>query len=543
MKRLICMVAGAMLAFGCNGNVTPEKVYEKPLVTPTKVTFEQLGYTSDIIIRWKDNSEGEVAFSIWNGKEQVATVPANTTEYLYQGLEQGRNYSIGVRADAGDPVLHSDIKYADVAIADYSKIPFPQIQEVSSSPTSLGVSYNFKKIQYATKEAWGLCWSADHTPTIEDAHAHGPIVLRDENPIFQAIPNVTLDYGRTYRIRAYVMFEGTAYYSDEVEASLGNEPEAVTLSWDRMDIEGLPADIEVYSTTQKLNGRPFNAWYAVADITKGNVEWRVRIPSASATVDKQFQDADGECYVLTNGAYFNMSTGTNLGFSSFKGSMTGSVETAAGTLAGGFPESSSYYFVNKGTFGVDAGGNPSAYWIGTGNGVNYFYDSPMATVKGRDKYQAPSAGYPTQSVDWNPYYAITAGPVLVKNGKIVFDDVLTQPTEDSKNEFFLTNWELTAYDIFSATLSPDRTAVGYTADGKVILFVCDGRIVASEGATIFELAQIMKGLGCVDAVNFDGGGSTAMVAMGKRLNSLVSNTSGATENRKVASTMGFFIKK
>ena len=47
-----------------------------------------------------------------------------------------------------------------------------------------------------------------------------------------------------------------------------------------------------------------------------------------------------------------------------------------------------------------------------------------------------------------------------------------------------------------------------TADGKIIIFVCDGRIKTSRGALITELAMIMKGLGCVSAVNFDGGGST-----------------------------------
>ena len=58
-----------------------------------------------------------------------------------------------------------------------------------------------------------------------------------------------------------------------------------------------------------------------------------------------------------------------------------------------------------------------------------------------------------------------------------------------------------------------------------------------------EMGQIMKGLGCVGAVNFDGGGSTAMTLYGKRVNSFLSNTSGATENRRVGSVMGFYKKK
>ncbi len=48
------------------------------------------------------------------------------------------------------------------------------------------------------------------------------------------------------------------------------------------------------------------------------------------------------------------------------------------------------------------------------------------------------------------------------------------------------------YDIFGANVTPDRTAIGYREDGKVVIFICDGRITASGGATLTELAQIMK---------------------------------------------------
>ena len=94
------------------------------------------------------------------------------------------------------------------------------------------------------------------------------------------------------------------------------------------------------------------------------------------------------------------------------------------------------------------------------------------------------------------------------------------------------------YDIFGVGVSPDRTAVGSTADGRIVLFVCDGRIESSRGATLTELAAIMKGLGCTDAVNFDGGGSTGMVINGKHLNDTTAEAS-----RAVVSTAGFFKKR
>ncbi len=64
-----------------------------------------------------------------------------------------------------------------------------------------------------------------------------------------------------------------------------------------------------------------------------------------------------------------------------------------------------------------------------------------------------------------------------------------------------------------------RTAVGVTAAGKVLLVVVDGRQPRwSVGATLHELAGIMRRLGAVDALNLDGGGSSTMVVRGTVVN-------------------------
>jgi len=102
----------------------------------------------------------------------------------------------------------------------------------------------------------------------------------------------------------------------------------------------------------------------------------------------------------------------------------------------------------------------------------------------------------------------------------------------------MTNYELLQTDIFSSTIRPPRTVIGNTADNKLILFVCDGRQSHSDGATMLELAQIMKALGCVNALNLDGGGSSAMVANGTLLN----KPSDGSE-RAVASTVAFVKRK
>ncbi len=66
-----------------------------------------------------------------------------------------------------------------------------------------------------------------------------------------------------------------------------------------------------------------------------------------------------------------------------------------------------------------------------------------------------------------------------------------------------------------------RSAVGINRDSTKIFFVAvDGRQAAlSVGMTLSELAYYMKSIGCYQAVNLDGGGSTAMVVRNQVVNS------------------------
>lgn len=86
-------------------------------------------------------------------------------------------------------------------------------------------------------------------------------------------------------------------------------------------------------------------------------------------------------------------------------------------------------------------------------------------------------------------WATGAGDVLIRNGEI---------TDSSK------------WDSAVAGKNP-RTALGIKPDGSVIYYTVDGRQSSvSNGLTLKQLANELLALGCVSAVNFDGGGSTTM---------------------------------
>lgn len=65
--------------------------------------------------------------------------------------------------------------------------------------------------------------------------------------------------------------------------------------------------------------------------------------------------------------------------------------------------------------------------------------------------------------------------------------------------------------VINNTIAHPRTAVGIDADGrKLLILVVDGRSAYSRGYTMVELADVMTALGAENAINFDGGGSSAM---------------------------------
>lgn len=81
-----------------------------------------------------------------------------------------------------------------------------------------------------------------------------------------------------------------------------------------------------------------------------------------------------------------------------------------------------------------------------------------------------------------------------------------------------------------------RTAVGLSIDGALYVVVIYGREpLRSMGASVPEMANIMRSLGAVNALNLDGGGSSVMVVNGR----MTGNPSDNTGERKVADTLVF----
>ena len=73
-------------------------------------------------------------------------------------------------------------------------------------------------------------------------------------------------------------------------------------------------------------------------------------------------------------------------------------------------------------------------------------------------------------------------------------------------------------EVERAQVTNPRTAIGLLSPLHYLFVVSDGRTDESIGLSLYELAGLMKDLGCVTAYNLDGGGSSTMWFNGRVLN-------------------------
>lgn len=101
--------------------------------------------------------------------------------------------------------------------------------------------------------------------------------------------------------------------------------------------------------------------------------------------------------------------------------------------------------------------------------------------------------------EWkNVKHIISGGPYLVKDGEVFVD--------------------MTAQKLGAIGGRNPRSAIGYTADNNMVFVAVDGREGSSIGMTLMELAYFMQSIGCTNAMNLDGGGSTVMYVDGQVVN-------------------------
>lgn len=298
--------------------------------------------------------------------------------------------------------------------------------------------------------------------------------------------------------------------------------------WEEVGNLSLPEGITVYRNREDLCGRKAVAYYAEADLSKVRFDiWSINDPQGKGCSDALKTPsevyAETSSAVIINGGYFYVEGGKRY---------NASLAVKDGVLLGvnlnyASKDWVSIYYPTRGAFIVHSDNTVEACWTYyTSSGDHYMYPSPAKNGWTLGPQRVPDASYPEGAKEFEAKTAIGGGPVLLKDGEI---------RDTWKYELF--------YGEGSDNKMPEdphpRTAVGVKKDGTLVFFVAEGRNMTEgvAGFTTGEVAQILQDIGCTDALNLDGGGSSCMLVNGEET---IKVSDGS--QRSVGSTLMLFAK-
>ena len=262
------------------------------------------------------------------------------------------------------------------------------------------------------------------------------------------------------------------------------------LSWSEWTpVKELPAGIELFRGAGSIGGDTVTAYYTSTNLQSGKFVFYPLYSEMNQKPLSFYEENREDVLIITNGGYF----GTNVSYSMVHNNF----HTHAPNIRAvnrTYNNQSYAYFPTRGAFGIPPSQYASAEYIYTlPDGVTYHYPRPSQNSTDAPPLPPPDSEFPEGGNPWNVSEAIGGGPLLIKDGQAV---------EDYTPELFPPD--------ITASIAP-RTAIGIRADGRLINLVVDGRQDHSRGVSLEVLTDIMLDLGCVEAINLDGGGSSCLL--------------------------------
>jgi exopolysaccharide biosynthesis protein len=272
------------------------------------------------------------------------------------------------------------------------------------------------------------------------------------------------------------------------------------IQWQNVDslYQPLPKSVHVFYTDTPIDTSKFRAFYVIADLKDKNLEFTTDTTYKRRLTPSQFFQRNKEPLVVVNGTFFSFETHQNLNVvikDSKLVSLNAPEKTKDSVI---LPSYKSALGINRKRFADIA-------WIKTDSNKKYAKAAQMPyTVDGNffkrnlDGVRSPMSSHYNPFSKWKVVTAIGGGPVLLQNGEIR-----------------ITNNEEKRFAGKAINDKHPRTAMGYTKDNKLIILVIEGRNPNAGGANLTQEAQILKDLGCTEALNLDGGGSSCLLINGK----------------------------
>jgi len=300
---------------------------------------------------------------------------------------------------------------------------------------------------------------------------------------------------------------------------LVNSSLTAQLKWVNVDSEfqPLPENFHVYKTTDSLDGKPFIAYYAEAKLKDRHLDFTVDTSKGRRLTPIAFYEKNEHPLLVVNSTFFSYQTNKSINVVIKDGDM---VFYNTHTIPMKGKDTFQYRHPLGSAIGIDKKRNADVAWILSDSSKEDAFASQVPAQKAfKDSVSTPSFDYlksnstyffTSNSIigheerklnfkKWKMKTAVGGGPVLVQN-----------------NEVKITNEEELRFNGKAISDKHPRTCMGYTNDGRLIIMVIQGRFPGlAEGATLPQQAKLLAGLGCREALNLDGGGSSCMLINGK----------------------------
>jgi hypothetical protein len=281
--------------------------------------------------------------------------------------------------------------------------------------------------------------------------------------------------------------------------------------WTNVDslYQPLPSSVHIYFTDRPIDTGVFRAYYLIADLRDKKIEFTADTTLNRRLTPSKFYEKNGEALVVVNCTFFSFETNRNLNVVIKNGKL---VAYNIHTIVGRGKDTFTYKHPFASAIGINKKRKADVAWTYTDSSEQVAF----ATQESRPPIQDSIPHLVFLSVmsmkhsflharhfrktfhKWKMQSAVGGGPVLLQEGEIK-----------------ITNNEELKFAGKAIDDKHPRTAMGYTKDGRLIILVIQGRSESSGGASLPQEAQILKDLGCVEALNLDGGGSSCMLVNGK----------------------------
>ena len=279
------------------------------------------------------------------------------------------------------------------------------------------------------------------------------------------------------------------------------------VNWIRVDslFQPLPSSVSVWMSEDSMEGKPSVAYAVVAKLRHKKLNFTADTSYKRRLTPTGFFEKNNNPLVVVNTSFFSFSTHQNLNVIIKDGAL---LAYNVHSISGKGKDTLTYRHPLGSAIGIDKDRHADVAWLFTDSSSAFplAVQHPLVPTKDSSSkltkaaFMAQAEAVSMNPTAWKMHTAVGGGPVLVQQGEVK-----------------ISNNEELKFGGKAINDRHPRTAMGFTANNELVILAVEGRNPGkAEGVTLAQLATLLQSLGCIEALNLDGGGSSCMLINGKQ---------------------------